>query len=688
MKSKTGWPISVRHKRTSRWLLVIATGVALTVGLVISPAHAQSLASSSDQSSSAPTCSASELHVTGPADIPGFPGPGMGKVMWNILVRNTGKASCALAGWPSVQVRESNGKLVSVKVRNVPTNGLDAVPDARIGLASGAAAVVTVNAEGNAMQCAPRSWALRLIMPGVSQPVAVGGAGLSGICISSTEPLSLSPVYALTSLTRMIAVMDAQPAHPVYPVTTAKEPAACTTADLTAELLPGTSGSGWSAQMIRLKNTSAHPCVMPSDVPTLSVHQAGGAIEVAKTLASAPPRQVKESRMLTYEHSGSDRTSLPLAANSSAVITLLSAATGSAGSCHQTVAVTIYPSLVDLGQGLPVTLRNPVSVCGVPRVMPFLTSVPATTSLAGIGQDLAAAAKGTGGIIKPDGDTPPGFWYGSDSFAPIAPTDPQSDGLYEMPNSPTGGSYGAYMGQVGTWSHWEGCPTGALQWVQQNFNDAESNWVNGAGVGAAPVWMMAGPGREPNYSATNTTEAYDWGVAQAQRVVSTDLDDAFTFPYVFMDIEADTSESGYAGDDYNGWDNIWAGPCDNTLESGKPSGALERQTFNGFWNYIADNTTGFSPAVYNAGGGGSSSWDYIFGSSETLANTAEWTFEPETPSLSEFPSDWSVDGQVADWFASAPSDCELAWQWSGGGGVLNGIGDFDQIDGSDDGICN
>ena len=140
-----------------------------------------------------------------------------------------------------------------------------------------------------------------------------------------------------------------------------------------------------------------------------------------------------------------------------------------------------------------------------------------------------------------------------------------------------------------------------------------------------------------------------------------------------MDIEAA---------DPHGWNEGFNGVCSGTETAGSIPVTLDRDTFNGFWNYV-NNSSAFFPSVYEAGGSGGSSWDGIFGSGQTLGNTLEWTYVNETPSVSTFPAGWSVSGTVPVWYASAPSQCQMMWQWSGGDGVLNQYrGDFDQIDGN------
>ena len=72
------------------------------------------------------------------------------------------------------------------------------------------------------------------------------------------------------------------------------------------------------------------------------------------------------------------------------------------------------------------------------------------------------------------------------------------------------------------------------------------------------------------------------------------------------------------------------------------------------------------------------------GSAASIPHTDEWTYTPGTSKLSPAPSGWCLTGTstCARFFGGVSrSDPEaLMWQWSGGGGITNGIGDFDQID--------
>ena len=72
------------------------------------------------------------------------------------------------------------------------------------------------------------------------------------------------------------------------------------------------------------------------------------------------------------------------------------------------------------------------------------------------------------------------------------------------------------------------------------------------------------------------------------------------------------------------------------------------------------------------------------GANACIPNTYEWTYLPATRSLSAAPTGWCLHGTstCAQFFGGMTSSSKYAlmWQWSGGGGVTNGVGDFDQID--------
>jgi hypothetical protein len=264
-----------------------------------------------------------------------------------------------------------------------------------------------------------------------------------------------------------------------------------------------------------------------------------------------------------------------------------------------------------------------------------------------------------------------GFFYGTDSSAPTA----CGTGPYTEPVkgdcSSTDGPYGEYIGEMGSYENWQGCTTSGLAWVQSNYNMANDNIMEyGVGIGAAGYWFAAGPGRDPHYNGT-ASEAMIWGQEQAQQAMSQVSSLFFEFRYIFMDIE----NNGTPPDDY-GWNTVWNGPCGNNIQAEYIAPNVDYATYLGFTNYINENSP-YSAGVYSAGGISYGSWSGIFGS-EPVTAAAEWTFTSEQSQLN-FPAGFTASGSSPSWFANAPAACDLVWQWSGGDGVLNNYGDFDQV---------
>ncbi|MBV9793280.1 MAG: hypothetical protein JO016_05005 [Actinobacteria bacterium] len=281
----------------------------------------------------------------------------------------------------------------------------------------------------------------------------------------------------------------------------------------------------------------------------------------------------------------------------------------------------------------------------------------------------AAPAAGTAATARA-GDTPPGFWWGTDSW-PV----PVSGSPYQMPKGL--GNYGGYMGMTGSWSYWLGCPGGFLAWSSANSAQANANYARGIGVGTGAYWFLGGPGVDPHYNGTYN-EALAWGQQQAARAVADANGQAVKYKVLWMDIEL----PGVAPAKDNGWNSVYTSPCSGKIRSNGIAASVDRAVFNGFYGYEAAH--GYTPGVYSDAG----VWASIFGtgSAASIPHTDEWTYEPETTNFAAAPSGWCFKGSssCATFFGgvSRTSPEALMWQWSGGGGLSNGIGDFDQINGS------
>jgi len=275
----------------------------------------------------------------------------------------------------------------------------------------------------------------------------------------------------------------------------------------------------------------------------------------------------------------------------------------------------------------------------------------------------------------PDGDSPAGFWYGTDSATvPVRGTAP-----YGMPI--IGGAYGGYIGMTGNWANLAGCHK-IVVWSATNSAQANTNYrVYHRGIGTGVYWFMGGPGVDPHYNGT-TSEAYAWGEQQAARTLYDIGHVSVTYPVVFMDVEIPGNAPSYTPAPDNGWNSVYTSACSGVVKIGYVPASLDRADFNGFAAYLTSHSS-YKAGVYSAPG----IWTSIFGTGAyaSIPNTYEWTYVPATASLSNAPSGWCLkSGGCAQFFGGQTSSSKYAvmWQWSGGGGIRNGVGDFDQIDAS------
>jgi hypothetical protein len=305
----------------------------------------------------------------------------------------------------------------------------------------------------------------------------------------------------------------------------------------------------------------------------------------------------------------------------------------------------------------------------------------------GAGLLLAAAAAGPASVAAttnntaratttalelPAGDSPVGFYYGTDSW----PVSGAGSAPYHEPH--IGGSYGGYIGMAGNWARTEGCKTGNfLAYSSANAAQANVNYSKyHIGIGTGVYWYMGGPGVDPHYNGS-TAEASKWGVQQAEWTLAAMKKLPVTYPVVWADIELPGILPAYD----NGWNSVYSSPCSERVVQAYVPISVDRAEFNGFANYITSHSK-YKVGVYSS----VPVWDSIFGTgtASLIPNTYEWTYLSESSHLSSPPDGWCLRGTrtCAQFFGGQgwSSKYALMWQWSGGGGVTNGIGDFDQID--------
>jgi len=293
----------------------------------------------------------------------------------------------------------------------------------------------------------------------------------------------------------------------------------------------------------------------------------------------------------------------------------------------------------------------------------LLTQAPASAATA---NPAAAAA-----LALPAGDGPPGFWWGTDSLPVTVP----GSAPYQMPY--LGGAYGGYIGMTGNWAYWLGCKGGFIAFSATDNAQAHTNYVTyHTGVGSGAYWFMGGPGVDPDYNGT-TTEASAWGARQAARALSDIANGPFDYKVVWMDVEL----PGIAPAPDNGWNDVYTSPCSGKIMTRGVAASVDRAEVNGYEAYLTAHSS-YVPGVYSS----PSIWSSIFGtgSASSIPGTYEWTYTNGTSRLSPAPVKWCIVGTTtcARFFGgvSRSSPQAVMWQWSGGGGITNGIGDFDQID--------
>lgn len=306
------------------------------------------------------------------------------------------------------------------------------------------------------------------------------------------------------------------------------------------------------------------------------------------------------------------------------------------------------------------------------------------TALLGTAVALSLAVLGRGALVlaaptpasASSGATSRGFSYGTDSYSPtVSGSAPYGEPVLR-------GSYGGYMGMVGGWEQWLGCSS-FLAWSPSDAAAADMNHSRyRRGVGTGAYWFMGGPGVDPHYDGS-VGEAQAWGSTQATRFLrdirALPADQRITYSVGWMDIELPKIKP--APD--NGWTSVYTSPCSGTVRKRGVPPSVDRAEVDGFSSYLRAHSS-FVPGIYSS----PANWNTIFGTGTdgAVSGTYEWTYRPETARLRQAPAGWCLQGsgfRCARFFGgiNSTSKYALMWQFSGGGGVLNGYGDFDQIDG-------
>jgi hypothetical protein len=150
-----------------------------------------------------------------------------------------------------------------------------------------------------------------------------------------------------------------------------------------------------------------------------------------------------------------------------------------------------------------------------------------------------------------------------------------------------------------------------------------------------------------------------------------------------MDVELPGNAPQFTPAPDNGWNAVCTSPCSGKVKTQHINPAVDRGVLDGFASYLTAHPS-YKPGVYSA----PPAWTAIFGTgtASKIPGLYEWTYTAASASLAHHPSAWCLKNTstCAHFFGGqhATDTTALMWQWSGGGGVRNGYGDFDQIDGA------
>ena len=140
----------------------------------------------------------------------------------------------------------------------------------------------------------------------------------------------------------------------------------------------------------------------------------------------------------------------------------------------------------------------------------------------------------------------------------------------------------------------------------------------------------------------------------------------------------------------NGWNTVYTSPCSGVVRQQHILASIDRADFNGFFDYITAHSK-YKPGVYSS----VPVWNSVFGSNSAspgspgyIPHTDEWTYEPETTSLSQRPVRLVPQPRLRSVRAVLRRGQQLQQQradvavvrWRRRTGTASG--DFDQIDGA------
>lgn len=392
--------------------------------------------SATSPASATTTPSSSALTTTVPFTVTGEPLSSNGDAGFNVELTNTTPSTCTLSGWPTLSVAVLAPQ-PPITVTDVTSTDIAAVQPAQLALTPGSSAVFTVVADNRS--CISVPWTLDLALSSGGTSNAVETSVNSRLCLSPT--LYVSPYYPLSTFTSLVTLATTTPSSvSPYATATGPEPSTCTPSDATATVVSSSIVGGMSTLVLRLQATGGASCSLSGLYPLVQL-TAGSLTEAAKVWYSGPqPAGITTATFGNFGTATNPRVATVLSGSPSVYVTVVAQSTpstappqvsdGSGGvvpispsQCITPLSLTIFGTAYAVGTGLQLTLPASPTLCGQPEEFTYTASPLSSASLSS-----AASALSSSTGVAPLGDSPAGFYYGS-------------DGTFTYTESPVGGYY-------------------------------------------------------------------------------------------------------------------------------------------------------------------------------------------------------------------------------------------------------
>lgn len=175
-------------KRPSVRSRVLALAVMVTIGACAALAQASGASGGSRSAAVPPRCSTSRLRLVSARQ-----GAAVGRIFWELALRNVGPARCSLRGYPGVGLLGASGRVLSVAVKREARQ-----PVGTVSIARGRSAYFTVAYEESG-PCLPHffsAYGLAVYPPGSTSRLLLRSAPIQICAVAVGGSPAVTPVRA------------------------------------------------------------------------------------------------------------------------------------------------------------------------------------------------------------------------------------------------------------------------------------------------------------------------------------------------------------------------------------------------------------------------------------------------------------------------------------------------------------